>query len=190
MEEFDKMESIFREKFENEGETFYRMRATSDFSYDNPFDSLKVYLQRDIDRLKAQLQSKVEQDSLSLEQDDEAEILSRNSHDKSRMKRLDAKKIKKSTPWYSNLCSFKFCTQYGGLNKGTNVNNQPPASCTDLGMMGYTMSGLYPVQKDGSSEKISIIPLPAIKINMVRSFNHLFIQERKYFGIRFKKIIL
>jgi len=155
MEEFDKMESIFRENFKKEEEKFYQLRA-SDVPNDNRFNHLKDDLQRDIDQLKAQLESKVEDADplVSNEEDVETETIF-GHHYNSREKRHNSKK--KSTPCHSNLCSFTFRPQYGGLNKDTKVNNQPPTSCADLGRMGYTMSALYPVKEDAHSEKISIV---------------------------------
>lgn len=155
MEEFDKMESIFRENFKKEEEKFYRLMA-SDVPNDNRFHHLKVDLQRDIDQLKAQLESKVEDDPIVSKEEEvetETSIFGDNYH--SREKRQNSKK--KSTPCHSNLCSFTFRPQYGGLNKDTKVNNRPPTSCADLGRRGYTMSALYPVKEDARSEKISIV---------------------------------
>lgn len=154
MREFDQMESIFREKFEKEEEKFYRLRATG-APNDNRLDRLKEDLQRDIDQLKAQLESKVEDDLLVLEEEQgEADTIFGDNHDNIRVKRHNSKK--KSTPCYSNLCSFPFRTQYGGL-KDNKLNNQPPTSCDDLGKMGYTMSAFYPVKDKSNSDKISIV---------------------------------
>jgi len=150
----------------------------SDIPNDNRFDRLKVDLQRDIDQLKAQLEPKIEDGLYVLEEEDEADIISSKNHDNSRIKRqTNSKKIKKSTPCYSNLCSFPFRTQYGGLNKERKVNTQPPTSCDDLGKMGHTMSALYPVKEDQSSEKISIVhcefnsqPHGITKINILKLY--------------------
>lgn len=151
------MESIFREKFEKEEEKFYQLIA-SDVPNSNRLDRLKVDLQRDLDQLKAEMKSKVEDGPFVLEEEEEPDnIFGHNHDDSNRVKRHNSKK--KSTPCNPNLCSFPFRTQFGGLKdtKEAKLNNRPPTSCSDLGRMGYTMSALYPVKENPSSDKISIV---------------------------------
>lgn len=151
------MESIFREKFEKEEEKYYQLRA-SDVPNDNRLDRLKVDLQRDIDELKSQFESNVEDGPsvVSEEEEDLDKMFDHNHENSNRVKRHNSKK--KSPPCHPNLCSFPFRTQYGGQNKDTKLNkNNPPTSCDDLGRMGHTMSALYPVKDDASSEKLSIV---------------------------------